>query len=320
MNRREFIGAVAAPLLAQAQRPGRVPRIAMLGPAVDRPQSIARVELEAGLRKLGWIPGQTLIIERRQGTLDRLPELAAELVRLKVDIILASSVAIPAARAATQTIPIIMAFGVDDPVEAGYATSLGRPGSNITGVFLQAPEAGGKRLELLRAAMPTVTRVAVLSWPGKSSASQVRGIELAAQSLGIRVQVVEVSNAAGYEGAFVAMGKQGSRAALVVASAVSFNDRRPIIELASKHRVALVAPFREYAEDGALMGYGANIPELWRERVPLYVDKILRGANPADLPVEQPTKFELVINLKTAKAFGLTLPQSLLFRADRVIQ
>jgi putative ABC transport system substrate-binding protein len=329
MHRRAFVAMLGAglglrvppALAAEAQRPaGHAPRVAILSAAVQAPQSVAAMELEAGLRQLGWRPGETVIIERRLGSVDRLPELAAELVRIKVDVILASSEALPAARNATGTIPIVMSFGVDDPVEAGYVKSLGRPGANITGIFLQAPEAGGKRLELLRAAIPTLTRVAVLSWPGRNSATQVTAIEEAAGSLGVRVHVLEVGGRAGYDAAFVAMSKQGSRAALVLASAASFNERGRIIDLAARHRIALVAPFREYAEAGALIGYGANIRELWRERISRYVDRILRGAKPADLPVEQPTKFELVINLKTAKALGLTLPPSLVVRADEVIQ
>jgi putative ABC transport system substrate-binding protein len=309
--------------IAQAQQPGRVPRIAILLPGIDGgPQSPSRAPFEAGLRKLGWIPGQNLIIERRfaGGKLDRLPEMAAELIRLPVDAILASGPAVHVAKDATRTIPIIMTFGTDDPVEAGFVTSLAHPGSNITGVVTLAPEVGGKRLELLQATIPTVTRVAVLSWPGRSSMSQMKEIEVAAQSLGVRLQVLEVSDATGYESAFLTMRKQGSKAFIVLSSSVYFGDRKRIIELATKHRVPLMAPFREYAEDGGLMAYGPNIPELWGERVPLYVDKILKGTKPADLPVEQPTKFEFIINLKAAKQVGLTIPPNVLARADRVIR
>jgi ABC-type uncharacterized transport system substrate-binding protein len=309
--------------IAQAQQPARVPRIGILLPGIDGgPQSPSRAPFEAKLRKLGWASGQNLIIERRfaAGKLDRLPEMAAELIHLPVDAILASGPAIRVTQNATRTIPIIMTFGTDDPVEAGFIKSLAHPGSNITGVITLAPEVGGKRLELLKAAIPTITRVAVLTWPGRSSKSQMTAIEVAAQSLGVRLQVLEVPDATGYEGAFQNMSKGGSRTLLVLSSSVYFGDRRRIIELAMKHRVSLMAPFREYAEDGGLMAYGPNIPELWGERVPLYVDKILKGAKPADLPVEQPTRFEFVINLKAAKQIGITIPPNVLARADKVLR
>ncbi|PYM12174.1 MAG: hypothetical protein DMD81_24740 [Candidatus Rokuibacteriota bacterium] len=327
IHRRAFlIGLVTAltgirASVSAEQRPARqVPRIALLSPSRESAQNVARMEVEAGLRQLGWKPGENVIVDGRTGAIDRLPELAAELVRLKVDMILASSEALPAARAATATIPILMTFCIDDPVEAGYVMSLGHPGTNITGIFLQAPEAGGKRLEFLRAAIPNLRRVAVVSWRGRNSAKQIDAVETAGGSLGVRVQVVEMNDRSTYDSAFGTMGKEGVKAALVLASAVSFTERPRIIELAARHRIALAAPFREYAEAGALIGYGANIRELWRERVPLYVDRILRGARPADMPVEQPTKFELVLNLKTAKTLGLSIPPSLLARANDVIQ
>src|SRR5262249_18368521 len=213
------VAGVRPSLAADAQRPaGRLPTVAILSPAVESAQNIARGELEAGLRKLGWRPGENIVIARRMSPVDRLPELAAELVRLKVDIIPASSEALPAARDASRTVPILMAFGVDDPVEAGYVTSLGRPGTNITGIFLQAPEAGGKRLELLRAAIPALQRVSVISWPGRNSAEQIAAVERAGGTLGIRIDLVEMRDRAGYDSAFVAMARQGTNASLVLAS------------------------------------------------------------------------------------------------------
>ncbi len=324
MNRRAFIGAVAGSLLARprsaaAQPTGRVYRVGVLSPGAP---STGIATFGPGIRRLGWVPGQNLIIEQRyaRGDLARLPALAAELVALKVDVILVSSVAIPAARAATRTIPTVMTFAVDDPVEEGWVASLARPGGNLTGVTLHAPELTGKRLELLKVVLPGMRRVGVLAWPRPGGLGQVRAAEAAARSLSLQAHVVEVQETSQYEGALDALKREGADALLVLSSSAFFAERRRIADLAIKHRLPLVAPFREVAEAGGLMAYGPNIAELWGQRVPVYVDRILKGARPGDLPIEQPTKYELVVNLKTAKALGLVMPQSFLLRADQVIE
>jgi putative ABC transport system substrate-binding protein len=324
MNRRAFIGVIAGSVLASAhsvaaQPKGRVYRAGFLFPGSP---GLGIAAFEPAIRSLGWVPGQNLILEQRyaHGDLSRLPALAAELVGLKVDVILVSSLAIPAARAATRTIPTIMAFAVDDPVEEGWAASLARPGGNLTGVTLHAPELAGKRLELLKGVLPGMRRVGVLAWPRPGGLGQVRAAEAAARSLGLQVHVVEVQETAQYDSAVETLKRAGADALLVLSSSTFFAERRRIADLAIKHRLPLVAPFREVAESGGLMAYGPNIVELWKQRVPVYVDRILKGAKPGDLPVEQATKIELVINLKTAKTIGLTISQDLLFRADKVIE
>jgi len=324
MNRRAFIGGVAGSVLAPvrvvaAQPPGRVHRIGVLSPGSP---STGIAAFAPAMRTLGWVPGQNLVIEQRyaRGDLARLPALAAELVALKVDVILVSSVAIPAARAATRTIPTVMAFAVDDPVEEGWVASLARPGGNLTGVTLHAPELTGKRLELLKVVLPGMRRVGVLAWPRPGGLGQVRAAEAAARSMGLQTNVVEVREAAQYEGALEAVRRDGADALLVLSSSSFFAERQRIADLAIRHRLPLIAPFREVAEAGGLMAYGPNIVELWSQRVPVYVDRILKGARPADLPIEQPTRYELVVNLKTARALGLPMPPSFLLRADEVIE
>ena len=324
MDRRAFVGALAggllaAPLAGWAQSAGKVYRVGVLSPGSP---STGLAAFGSGIRRLGWVPGQNLLLEQRyaRGDLGRLPALAADLVSLKVDVILVSSLAIPAARAATRTIPTVMTFAVDDPVEEGWVASLARPGGNLTGVTLNAPELTGKRLELAKTMLPGMRRVGVLAWPRPGGLGQVRAAETAARSLSLEPHVVEVQEPAQYEGALDALKRGGADALLVLASSAFFAERQRIAGLAIKHRLPLVAPFREVADAGGLMAYGPNIVELWGQRVPVYVDRILRGAKPGDLPIEQPTKYELVINLKTAKALGLTIPQSLLQRADQVIE
>jgi putative ABC transport system substrate-binding protein len=325
MNRRTFIGAVTSGCLlasardVAAQVSGRVYRVGVLSPGNP---STGIAAFGPGIRRLGWVPGQNLIIEPRyaRGDLARLPALAAELVDLKVDVILVSSVAIPAARAATRTIPTVMTFAVDDPVEEGWVASLARPGGNLTGVSLHAPELTGKRLELLKVVLPGMRRVGVLAWPRPGGLGQVRAAEAAARSLSLQTHVVEVQETSQYAGALDALRREGADALLVLSSSAFFAERRRIADLAIKHRLPLVAPFREVAEVGGLMAYGPNIAELWGQRVPVYVDRILKGARPGDLPIEQPTKYELVVNLKTAKALGLAMPQSFLLRADQVLE
>ena len=324
MNRRAFIGVIAGSVLASArtvaaQPKGRVYRVGFLFPGSP---GLGIAAFEPAIRSLGWVPGQNLILEQRyaHGALSRLPALAAELIGLKVDVILVSSLAIPAARAATRTIPTIMAFAVDDPVEEGWAASLARPGGNLTGVTLHAPELAGKRLELLKGVLPGMRRVGVLAWPRPGGLGQVRAAEAAARSLSLQVHVVEVQETAQYDGAVETLKRDGADALLVLSSSTFFAERRRIADLAIKHRLPLVAPFREVAESGGLMAYGPNIVELWKQRVPVYVDRILKGAKPGDLPIEQPTKYELIVNLQTAKTLGLPIPPSLLLRADQVIE
>jgi putative ABC transport system substrate-binding protein len=324
MNRRAFIGALAGSGLASArsvaaQPKGRVYRAGFLFPGSP---GLGIAAFELAIRSLGWVPGQNLILEQRyaHGDLSRLPALAAELVGLKVDVILVSSLAIPAARAATRTIPTVMAFAVDDPVEEGWVARLARPGGNLTGLTLHAPELAGKRLELLKGVLPGMRRVGVLAWPRPGGLGQVRAAEAAARSLGLQVHVVEVQETAQYDGAVETLKRDGADALLVLSSSTFFAERRRIADLAIKHRLPLVAPFREVAESGGLMAYGPNIVELWKQRVPVYVDRILKGAKPGDLPIEQPTKYELIVNLQTAKTLGLPIPPSLLLRADQVIE
>jgi putative ABC transport system substrate-binding protein len=324
MNRRAFIGALAGSVLAPgriaaAQQAGRTYRVGLLLPGSPGTGIAA---FGPTIRRLGWVTGQNLILEQRyaRGDLGRLPALAAELVSLKVDVILVSSVAIPAARAATRTIPTVMAFAVDDPVEEGWVASLARPGGNLTGVTLHAPELAGKRLELLKIVLPGMHRVGVLAWPRPGGLAQLRATEAAARSMGLQLQVAEVAESPQYEGALAALRREGAEALLVLSSSAFFAERQRIADLAIRHRLPLVAPFREVAEAGGLMAYGPNIVELWGQRVPIYVDRILKGARPGDLPIEQPTKYELVVNLKTAKTHGLTIPPSLLVRADQVLE
>jgi putative ABC transport system substrate-binding protein len=324
MNRRAFLGAAIGSLLAgprgaPAQPAGRVHRLGFLSPGGPGPGLAA---FGRSIRGRGWVPGGNLIIEPRyaRDDLSRLPALAAELVNLKVDVILVSSLAIPAARAATRTIPIVMTFAVDDPVEEGWVASLARPGGNVTGVTLHAPELAGKRLELLAAVLPALKRVAVLAWPHPGGSSQVRAALQAAGSLGLLANVAEVQEPSQYARALETAKREGAQALLVLSSSAFFAERQRIADLALAQRLPLAAPFREVAEAGGLLAYAPNIVELWGQRVPVYADRILKGAKPGDLPVEQPTKYDLVVNVKTAKALGLTLPPSLLVRADQTIE
>jgi putative ABC transport system substrate-binding protein len=328
MDRRRFLltsfaTALARPVTARAQQTGKVYRLGLLSPARHASHSdpAATRQIPMALRELGYIEGNNLFIERRfaDGKVDRLPGLARELVKLQVDVILAvSAAAVQAAREATSTIPIVMGFS-SDPVGRGFASSLARPGANITGVAL-APENElvGKRLELLRMALPRVARVAVLSTDDPASRTQVAKAREVAQALDFRLVVVEVG-AAAYPGAFATMVTEGAGGLLVISHPRLNLDRKQIHELAAKHRIPAMYDWRENAEEGGLMAYGSNITEL-SHRVAGYIDRIFKGASPAELPIEQPTKFELVINAKTAKALGLTIPPTLLARADQVIE
>jgi putative tryptophan/tyrosine transport system substrate-binding protein len=315
----------AVPLATHAQQAAKPPRIGHLreGSASDAAAAALVEAFRQGLRERGWLEGQNVAIEYRlaEGRRDRLPDLVAELVRLKVDVIFApTTAATVAAHNATRAIPIIMAsFG--DPVGRGIIASLARPGGNVTGLSYSV-ELGivDKQLELLKVVVPKVSRVAVLGDPGHSQyGSQLREAEVASRSLGVRLQVVEARGPSQYDSAFGAMVRKRAEALLVLPDPVSFFGRRPHLDLAAKHRLPASYGSREFVDAGGLISYGPSLSDLWR-RAATYVDKILRGAKPGDLPVEQPTKFELVINLKTAKALGLTIPQSVLLRADEVIE
>jgi putative tryptophan/tyrosine transport system substrate-binding protein len=319
IGRRTFLAGMgtallAAPLAAEAQQVAKVFKVGELHPGIGSEERLA------ALREVGYVEGQNLVVERRhaEGRLDRLPALATELVGLKPDVILATGeAAIRAAKNATKVIPIVMAFA-DDPVGKGHVASLARPGGNVTGVSLVAAGTmAAKRVEVFKEAVPRARRIALLRWPGMEAA-QVKEAEQAARMLKIETVLVEVRNG-DYEGAFSTLAAERADALFVLSNPILNRDRKRIIALAARHRLPAIYEWRESAEDGGLLAYGAKIRELNR-RVAAYVDKILKGAKPGDLPVEQPTTFELVINLKTAKALGLTIPPSLLGRADEVIQ
>ena len=272
-----------------------------------------------------YVDGRSVVIEYRdaEGKYDRLPARAAELVALKVDVIVAADTpAALAAKQATRTLPIVF-IGAGDPVTIGLVTSLARPGGNVTGLSLLAPELVGKRLELLKQAVPGVGRVAALWQPGfvgeRTEKDMLKEVEVTARALGVRLQFVEARGPADFDRAFSDMTRARADALTVLGSAMFANERRRVVDLAAKNRLPGVYGFREYVDAGGLMAYGPNVADLF-QRAATYADKILKGAKPGDLPVEQPTKFELVLNLKTAKALGLTIPQSVLVRADQVIE
>jgi putative ABC transport system substrate-binding protein len=317
---------LTAPVPSDAQQPGKVYRIGGLGgvaPATPVYERDWGGGFSEGLRASGLIPGQHFVMEYRwtDKPWEQAPALAAELVSLKVDLIVAvGNLRTRRVKEATNTIPIVMVYGID-PVGFGLVTSLARPGGNVTGLtFTAGPELAGKQLELLKEAVPTLSRVAVL-WASASffSAAYLRETEAAAGGLGLTLQFYEIRDPKEIESAFAAMTKARAEALLLPQSDLNFAHARRIAELAAQNRLPTVHGFREAVEAGGLMAYATNAPAMFR-RAATYVDKIFKGANPGDLPVEQPTKFELIINLKTAKALGLTIPQSLLMRADEVIE
>ena len=330
MDRRAFLagtGAVllAAPLAADAQQAGKVPRIGFLrttSPS-DRPHLLDA--FRQGLRELGWVEGQNIVIGYRfaEGRLDRLPDLAAELVRLKVDLIVSGGTqGVTAAKNATETIPIVMIAGSADPVGLGLIASLARPGGNITGVSYSVGglEILGKQLELLKETVPKIRRMAILSNAANPiQPLAIRDVNVAARSLGVQLQLLEARGPNEFDAAFAAMATERVGALLVLSDTIFNSHRTRLADLAARSRLPAAYGVRESVEAGGLMSYGPSLRDLYR-RSATFVDKILKGAKPADLPVEQPTKFELVINLKTAKALGLTIPPSLLGRADEVIQ
>jgi putative ABC transport system substrate-binding protein len=314
--------ALCAP--AEAQQPKKSFRIGYLAGNNPTTDSIRSEAIRLALRELGYIEGQNIAIEYRyaEGEQDRNPQLAAELVRLKVDIILVSAgdPSIRAAKNTTKTIPIVMMGASIDPIEAGFVESLARPGGNVTGLTLLTTELGGKRLELLKEAVPKLTRVAVLYDPAnRNSILQLKEVQTTARALGLTVRTWEVRDADGFERVFAALNKERPDGLYVTGGPLMNANQKRIVGFALKSRLPSVYNDRTAVDAGGLMYYGADAADSYR-RVAYYVDKILKGAKPADLPVEQPTKFELVINLKTAKQIGVTISQSVLARADKVIK
>jgi len=329
IERRDFIqaiagGLLAAPFAAEAQQAAKIARIGYLVGDLTASTHL-REAFRQGLRDLGYVESRNLVIEYRsaEGKSERLPALAAELVALKVDVIVAPNTpAALAAKQATRTLPIVF-IGVGDPVTSGLVISLARPGGNVTGLSVLSPELVGKWLELLKQAVPGVSRVAALWQPGamdeRSETEMFKGAEVAAQALGVRLQFVEARGPADFERAFSDMTRARAGALTVRPAPMFVSERRRLVDLAAKNRLPAVYAWREFVDAGGLMAYGPNLADLYR-RAATYVDKILKGAKPGDLPVEQPTKFELVVNLKTAKTLGLTIPPSVLGRADQVIE
>ena len=308
---------------AGAQQAKKIPRIGFLA-SVSASSDADRIEaFRQGLRELGYVEGQNVTIEYRwaDGRFEQLPDLAAELVRLKVDVIVAVvTQASLAAKKATGTIPIVM-VGVSDPVGSGLVASLARPGTNITGTSSMTAEIIGKLLELLKETLPKISRVAALWNPANSvfQALQLRETEVAARALGVQLQILEARGPDEIDRAFAAMVKERTKALLILGDPVFTSHRKRIADLAAKYSLPAVSGTREYVEAGGLMAYGPSFPDMHR-RAATYVDKILKGTKPADLPVEQPKKFEFIINLKAAKQIRLTIPPNVLARADKVIR
>ena len=329
MDRRDTVLALlalgAAPLAVEAQQAAKVARIGILSPNLASSPRLRDAFLQ-GLRDLGYVEGRNVVIEYRdaEGKLERVPAVAAELVALKVDVIFVGggTRVTLAAMQATKTIPIVFT-GVGDPVTSGLVTNLARPGGNVSGLSSLGPELVGKRLELLKQAVPGVDRVAVLFLPGalgeRTDKDMLRAADVAARALGVQPQFIEARGPDEFARAFSDMTSARAGALTVLPSNRFLREHKRLVDLAAKNRLPAVYTSREFVDAGGLMSYGANEADLFR-RAATYVDKILKGTKPGDLPVKQPTKFELVINLKTAKALGLTIPQSVLAHADEVIQ
>jgi ABC-type uncharacterized transport system substrate-binding protein len=327
MSGKIFVFLLATVLLtaaphAEAQQPKKVPHVGVLAGG-SASSDKARIDaLRQGLRELGYMEGKNLVIEYEyaDGKTNRLTELAARLVHLKVEVIVtAGPSATRVAKQTTTTIPIVMAQD-SDPIASGLVASLARPGGNITGLSRLSPELSGKQLELLKETVPTLSQLAVFensTQPGNRQS--LNEVELAAGALGVQLQTVNISGPKDIQTAFLAASKRRANGLLVLSSPVLFAQRTEVVELAAKNRLPAIYFALEFAEDGGLMSYGPSITDLFR-RAATYVDKILKGAKPAELPVEQPTKFELIINLKAAKKIGLTIPPNVLARADRVIK
>jgi putative ABC transport system substrate-binding protein len=320
MTRRRFLiitgtSALVAPRAARAQPTGRARTIGILASAASRV-----LAFEEGLRELGWVEGNTVRFERRLGVDYReYLRLAKELVRVPIDVIFVGNApAVRAAREATSTIPIVMVTG--DPVSSGFVASLARPSANVTGLAIMHTELSGKRLEILAQALPTARRIAVLANPeNPSTPAMLDATERSASALGIRLLRFEAAAPEKAASALAAAAREHADALVVLGDPMFFSNRRRLVEAATQHRLPSMWEWREYVEAGGLLAYGPLLDDLYR-RAATYVDKILKGAKPADLPVEQPTTFELVINMKTAKALGLTIPQSLRLRADQLIE
>ena len=326
MKRREFItllgGAAAWPMAARAQQRPNVPRVGYLFSLAQAESRHLWEACRQGLRELGYVEGQNIFLEARwaEGKYDRLPALVAELEQLKVDVLIAAATPTNiAAKAGTGTMPVVF-VAVADPVRAGLIASLARPGGRFTGLSLLTPETSGKRLQLLTEAVPNVRRVTVLLNPGNlANFVFVEETQAAARPLGIELQLLEVRNPSDVERAFVTASAGRVNAMVVFDDPFIHSHRARIIELAAHHRLPAICGTREYADEGLLMAYGPHRPDLYR-RSAVFLDKILKGAKPADIPVEQPTRFELIVNLKAAKALGLELPTVLTYRADEVIE
>jgi putative ABC transport system substrate-binding protein len=325
LDRRTFISALvalAAPLAAGAQAPAKVRRIGLLSSFSPSDTALWYQAFRLGLRNLGWVEGKNISTEYRntEGRSDRLPDLAADLVRLKVDVIVTSATADAlAAQRATRAIPIVMA-SAGDPVASGLVESLARPGGNITGMSQMSPQLAGKRLELLKEMVPRLSRVAVLWNPqGPASTLNWKEIQLPARQLGLQLHSLEVRSLDDLDKAFEDAAKARAGALFITPDPVIGTNLKRIAGLAAKSRLPSIFHVSEFADVGGLVAYGPDRADLYR-RAATFVDKILKGAKPGDLPVEQPIKFELVVNLKTARALGLTIPQSVLLHADRVIE
>jgi ABC-type uncharacterized transport system substrate-binding protein len=327
VRRREFIrlaggAAIAWPLAARAQRAAKVYRIGFLSAGAEvRPSKNWSIFVN-GLRELGWIEGKNIVFDRRyaDNRLDRLPELATELVRLDVDVIVTVGTLAPlSAKRATTSIPIVM-LNAGDPVGSGLVASLARPGGNVTGMSLMAPDLGGKRLELLKETLPRLSHVAII-WNAANpySALVFDETQVAAKKLTVEIQSLEVRSPGDFDGALATTTRKRVDALVIVEDPLTYNHLNKVAEFCADNRLAAIYGLREFADAGGLMTYGASNADLWRRSVE-FVDKILRGFKPSDLPVQQPTRFELVINLKTAKALGIEVPPTLLARADEVIE
>ena len=310
------------PLGAAAQHPANIPRVGFFRPAPPSPEVALILEaFKRGLREQGYVDGQNVAVEVRfpTTTADRLAPIAADLVRLKPDAIFAAaSSGIDAVRNATTAIPIVALDLETDPLASGIVASLDRPGGNVTGIFLDFPELGGKWLELVKDVAPKVSRVAVL-WDPATGRVPLKGAEAAAPSLRLQLQVLEARGPGDFEAVFQAAIRARAGAVVTLSSPVFNTYRRLLVDLAAKHRLPAIMPFPLFADDGGLIAYGPDLVELYRQGG-LMVGKVLKGARPRDLPIERPNRFVLVVNMKTAKALGVTIPQSVLIRADRVIE
>jgi ABC-type uncharacterized transport system substrate-binding protein len=316
------VSLTLAPLASEAQQPAAIARVGILRPAPPSPEVAMILEaFKQGLREHGYIEGQNVAVEFRFPTsnTDQLSDLAVNLVRLKPDVMFAAaSSGVDAVRKATTTIPIVALDLETDPLASGLVASLGRPGGNVTGIFLDFPELGGKWLELLKEVAPKISRVAVI-WDPVTGRVPLKGAQAAAPSLGLQLQVLEARGRSDFEGVFRAATRARAEAILVLSSPIFNTYRRELVGLAAKHRLPAIMPFPLFADDGGLMAYGPDLIDLYRQGGAM-VGKILKGTRPQDLAVERPNRFLLVVNTKTAKALNLTIPASILVRADRMIK